>query len=257
MPGDAGAEKKKKAVKKKPKVKPKNQAKRGYAKLKKPAHADKILDAIEALWGFETRDMPHLKHDEPLDGLILTVLSQHTNDKNRDMAFAQLKATYPTWEEAAAAAKDEIADAIKSAGLGNTKAQKIKGILPEIYARFGEYSIKELADWKTEEARDFLESLPGVGPKTAACVLVFDLDMYAFPVDTHIARISRRLGWVAEKTPADKIQEYLEATLPKERFHGAHLNMIEHGRGVCSARSPKCKECPLNKWCKFAKSLDV
>lgn len=221
---------------------------------KKAAYAHEILDALEALWTNETAPPSGLKHEEPLDGLILTVLSQHTNDKNRDKAFANLKKIYPEWAQAAEATEQEIAAAVRSAGLGNTKARKIKQILPIIKEKFGDYSIKELGQWTTEAAREFLIKLPGVGAKTAACVLIFDLDKPAFPVDTHVARIAGRLGWVPEKMPAEDIQEYLEAILPPSRFRGAHLNFIEHGRGICDARKPRCAVCPVKKWCEYGKS---
>lgn len=221
---------------------------------KKAPNYREILDALELLWKNESRPPDGLKHDEPLDGLILTVLSQHTNDKNRDKAFANLKQLYPLWDQVAAASQQEVADAVRSAGLGNTKAEKIKKILPLIKERFGEYSIKKLTNWEVGQARKFLTDLPGVGVKTAACVLIFDLEMPAFPVDTHVARIARRLGWAAEKASAEDIQAYLEEVLPPSRFHGAHLNFIEHGRGICDARKPKCNECPLKKWCKYGKS---
>lgn len=221
--------------------------------LKKPPHCGEILDALEALWKNETDPPAGLKHEEPLDGLILTVLSQHTNDKNRDKAFANLKSIYPSWELAAAASEEDIAVAVRSAGLGNTKAQKIKKILPSVKERFGDYSIIGLKDWPVEEVRKYLIGLPGVGVKTAACVLIFDLEMPAFPVDTHVARIARRLGWVPEKMSAEDIQEYLEAVLPPKRFLGAHINFIEHGRGICDARKPKCPECPVKKMCEYGK----
>ena len=132
----------------------------------------------------------------------------------------------------------------------------MKQILAILRDKFGSYSICELKNWDAAKAREFLVSLPGVGVKTAACVLVFDLGVPAFPVDTHVARISRRLGWAPEKMAPDKIQEYLESTLPRERFRGAHLNMIEHGRGICSARKPDCDKCYAKNWCQFSKSLD-
>lgn len=221
---------------------------------KTPPNCEEILDAFEALWGNEANPPHGLKHEEPLDGLILTVLSQHTNDKNRDKAFANLKKIYPRWELAASAPESDIAAAVRSAGLGNTKAQKIKKILPAIKECFGDYSLEKMSTWKVAEARKYLVGLPGVGVKTAACVLVFDLEMPAFPVDTHVARISRRLGWVPEKMSAENIQEYLEAVLPPERFRGAHLNFIEHGRGICDARKPKCCECSVKKVCAHGKS---
>ncbi|NLD05305.1 MAG: endonuclease III [Synergistaceae bacterium] len=224
--------------------------------MKKPHHAKEILDAFEKHWGNEGRPSPELKHDEPLDGLMLTLLSQNTNDKNRDKAFEKLKAEYPKWDRVAEAPIEKVVDLIRVAGLGDTKAKHMKQILVILKEKFGRYSLIEMQKWKVEEAREFLVSLPGVGVKTAGCVLIFDLDMPAFPVDTHVARISRRLGWVPEKMAPDKIQEYLESTLPPERFRGAHLNIIEHGRGICSARKPDCKNCFAEKRCQFTKSLD-
>ena len=224
--------------------------------MKRPLHAREILDAFERHWGNEGRPSPELKHDDPLDGLMLTLLSQNTNDRNRDKAFEKLKAEYPRWEMAAEAPAERIVDLIRVAGLGDTKAARMKQILAILRDKFGSYSICELKNWDAAKAREFLVSLPGVGVKTAACVLVFDLGVPAFPVDTHVARISRRLGWVPEKMAPDKIQEYLESTLPRERFRGAHLNMIEHGRGICSARKPDCDKCYAKNWCQFSKSLD-
>ena len=224
--------------------------------MKRPHHAREILDAFERHWGNEGRPSPELKHDDPLDGLMLTLLSQNTNDRNRDKAFEKLKAEYPRWEMAAEAPAERIVDLIRVAGLGDTKAARMKQILAILSDKFGSYSICELKNWDAAKAREFLVSLPGVGVKTAACVLVFDLGVPAFPVDTHVARISRRLGWAPEKMAPDKIQEYLESTLPRERFRGAHLNMIEHGRGICSARKPDCDKCYAKNWCQFSKSLD-
>ncbi|MDL2298924.1 endonuclease III [Synergistaceae bacterium OttesenSCG-928-D05] len=224
---------------------------------KKPARYKEILDALESVWGNEARPSPELGHEEPLDGLILTVLSQHTNDRNRDKAFANLKRLYPTWAQVNDASVEVISDAIRTAGLGNMKAEKIKKILPLLKEKFGDYSIKDLANWELCDAYEYLVGLPGVGVKTAACVLVFDLGMPAFPVDTHVARIAKRLGWAPEKMSAEKIQEYLESTLPPERFRGAHLNMIEHGRGICDARKPKCGECPAKKWCAYGKKIQA
>ena len=224
--------------------------------MKMPHHAKEILDAFEKHWGNEGNFSPELKHQDPLDGLILTLLSQNTNDKNRDKAFEKLKSEYPAWEKAAEAPIERIVDLIRIAGLGDTKAARMKQILAILKDKFGSYSINELKGWDPHKAREFLVSLPGVGVKTAACVLVFDLEMPAFPVDTHVARISRRLGWVPEKMAPDKIQEYLEGTLPPKRFRGAHLNIIQHGRGICSARKPDCIKCYAKKWCQFSKSLD-
>lgn len=225
--------------------------------MKKPSNFKKILDAFEEEWGFEKNFPEELVFEEPLDNLILTILSQNTNDTNRDKAFKILREQYLTWEETALASESDIAQKIKIAGLGNTKASYIKQALSAVKNKFGEYSIKKLKKWDPKDVREFLVSLPGVGVKTAGIVMVFDLGMPSFPVDTHVARISRRLGWAEEKTTPEKIQLYLEATLPKERFAGAHLNFLKQGRTICSARKPKCGECTVKKWCKFGKSLDV
>jgi len=225
--------------------------------MKKVFCADEILDALEGAWGNEKRPPSDLRHEEPLDGLILTILSQNTNDKNRDKAFNALKAKYPTWDDVAAASSEDVAETIRVAGLGCTKADRILNVLRIVKGKFGEHSIKGLAELNGAEAKEFLVSLPGVGLKTAACVLVFDLGMPAFPVDTHVARVSRRLGWVPEKMTPDKIQEYLEGVLPAPRFRGAHLNIIQHGRQICRARNPLCADCVIAKWCNFTKHLDV
>jgi len=224
-------------------------------KMRKPAHAKEIFDAFEKSWGMEARPATDFCYEEPLDDLLLTILSQNTNDRNRDKAYAKLRAKYPTWAEVAEAPIEDVIDCVRIAGLGETKAKHIQAVLEIVKEKFGEYSIKTLESWKTENIREFLTSLPGVGVKTAAIVLVFDLGREAFPVDTHISRIARRLGWVPEKMPPAKIQEYLEATLDGKRFRGGHLNFLEHGRNVCDARKPKCEACSVRKYCKFGKSI--
>lgn len=219
--------------------------------MKKPAHAKEILDALDERWGNEHVPPEELSYEEPLDDLLLTVLSQNTNDRNRDKAYAKLRSKYPAWSDVAAAPLEDVIDAVRIAGLGEAKGSHIKAILEIVKQKFGDYSIKELKNWETKEAREFLRSMPGVGPKTAAIVLVFDLGRAAFPVDTHISRISRRLGWAPESWDPARIQEYLEKTLPDTRFRGGHLNFLKLGRNVCDARKPKCSECPVLKWCKY------
>ena len=222
--------------------------------MRKPAYAAEIFDAFEKQWGMEARPASDFRYDEPLDDLLLTILSQNTNDRNRDKAYAKLRETYPLWEQAARAPLEKIIDCIRIAGLGETKAKHIKAVLETVKEKFGEYSIKALETWKTEDIREFLTSLPGVGVKTAAIVLVFDLGREAFPVDTHITRIAKRLGWAPENWAPAKIQEYLEAALDGSRFRGGHLNFLEHGRNVCNARKPKCADCVVSQWCKFGKA---
>ena len=214
-----------------------------------------ILDELERLYGNETRPASDFCYEEPLDDLILTILSQNTNDKLRDKAFANMKARYSSWEEVEVAHADieELKDVLRIAGMSGTKPPRIQQILAAVKDKFGVYSIKELRGWTQPDVRAYLTSLPGVGPKTSAIVECFDLDLPGFPVDTHITRLSKRFGWAAEKLPPDKIQEILEAELPKERFRGGHLNFLEHGRGICNARKPRCGECTMIRWCPFGR----
>lgn len=212
-----------------------------------------ILDELERLYGNEARPASDFCYEEPLDDLILTILSQNTNDKLRDKAFANMKARYSSWEEVAHADIEELKDVLRIAGMSGTKPPRIQQILAAVKDKFGFYSIKELRGWTQPDVRAYLTSLPGVGPKTSAIVECFDLDLPGFPVDTHITRLSKRFGWAAEKLPPDKIQEILEAELPKERFRGGHLNFLEHGRGICNARKPRCGECTMIRWCPFGR----
>ena len=214
-------------------------------------HAAEILDGLEALYGNEKRPASDFYFEEPLDDLILTILSQNTNDKLRDKAFASMRERYSDWEKVAEAAPDELKEVIRIAGMSQTKPKRIQEILAAVKEKFGAYSLKELRGWTQPRVREYLTSLPGVGPKTSAIVECFDLDMPGFPVDTHITRLSKRFGWADEKNPPDKIQAKLEAELPRERFRGSHLNFLEHGRGICSARKPDCARCSLSQYCKF------
>ena len=215
-------------------------------------HIISVLARLDALYGFNSAPAGDFTTGEPLDGLILTVLSQNTNDKNRDMAYKNLRAHCPEWADASALSAEELADLVRSAGLGDTKAVRIKHILEKVPQDFGGYSLISMKDWTPEDVREYLTALPGIGPKTAACVMAFDLDMPAFPVDTHVARVSRRLGWASEKESAEKIQTFLEATVPHELCRGGHLNIIEHGRKTCSARKPDCTRCVLRDACRYA-----
>ncbi|MDR2180822.1 MAG: endonuclease III [Synergistaceae bacterium] len=210
-----------------------------------------FLDLLEARWHHEGNP-PDLAHPEPLDGLILTVLSQHTNDRNRDAAFARLKERYPAWEEVAAAGYEAVEDAIRPAGLAPTKGKRILEILNVVQRDFGRYSIASLARRGRDEARKYLLSLPGVGEKTAACVLLFDMGLSAFPVDTHIARVCQRVGFVPQGTPPEDICALLEREVDPARYLGGHVNIIEHGRSVCKAHKPLCPSCSAAGLCSFA-----
>ncbi|MCL2010559.1 MAG: endonuclease III [Synergistaceae bacterium] len=211
-----------------------------------------VLDILEGCWHNEETS-PDMGHPEPLDGLVLTVLSQHTNDRNRDAAYARLKERFPEWEAAVSAGYGAVLDAVRPAGLAPTKAGRILEILEIVLRDFGRYSILPLAGLGRDEAREYLLSLPGVGEKTAACVLLFDMRLPAFPVDTHIARVCKRIGFVPEKTSAEEICAVMEREVPPSRYLGGHVNIIEHGRAICKARAPICPNCAIAGLCDFYK----
>lgn len=208
----------------------------------------RVLDLLESEYHNESRP-PELGHPEPLDGLILTVLSQNTNDRNRDAAFANLKAKYADWSEVVKAGAGELEGVIRTAGLANTKAQRIITILQRVNSDFGGYSIKALASKTREEICAYLRALPGVGAKTVACVLMFDMKIKAFPVDTHVSRVARKVGLVPEKYSPEEICAEFERVVPAERCLGGHVNMIAHGRAVCRSQKPKCGVCVLRELC--------
>lgn len=223
---------------------------------------DKITEVLDILEGVfhcerdEAKLVELMRHEEPLDGLVLTILSQNTNDRNRDSAFVNLKSKWSSWEEVSKVDRSDLADSIRTAGLSVTKSERIIFILNKIKADFGDYSLKGLIEKERNIqgfAKDYLNSLPGIGPKTTACVLLFDLGLPAFPVDTHIARVCNRLGIVPPGTKGkavpEKISEFMQKETPRERFLGAHVNIIEFGRNICKAQKPKCGECPVQKFC--------
>ena len=187
----------------------------------------------------------------PLDQLVNTILSQNTNDVNRDRAFQRLRQRFPTWEETRDAPTQAVIDAIRPAGLANQKGPRIQKALRRITEERGALALDFLADLPLKEARAWLMSLDGVGPKTAAIVLLFSLGRPAFPVDTHVHRVSRRLGLIGERISAEKAHELLGALVPPKWYYAFHLNLIRHGRQVCHARTPECEACVLNDVCDF------
>lgn len=196
-------------------------------------------------------DPPHRPDGDPLAALVNTILSQNTNDRNRDMAFAALRARFPTWEAVRDAPSEAIIDAIRPAGLAPTKGPNIQAALRQITAERGELSLAFLETLPLEDARQWLTQLNGVGPKTAAIVLLFALGRPAFPVDTHVHRVTRRLGLIPQHTSREKAHSLLEALVPPELYWTLHLNLIAHGRQVCHARQPACAECPLQSRCAY------
>jgi endonuclease-3 len=186
-----------------------------------------------------------------LDELVDCILSQSTNDANRDRAFAGLKAAFPDWEAVMNAPTEAVINAIKPAGLANQKAPRIQVVLQTIYQQRGELNIDFLRDMPLEDARNWLTALDGVGPKTAAIVLCFAFGLPAFPVDTHIHRVGQRIGLIPLKLNADKAHPYMEAMIPENEHYPFHLQLIFHGRQICTARRAMCERCPLTHWCDY------
>lgn len=189
----------------------------------------------------------------PLDELVSTILSQNTNDVNRDRAFEALRRRFPTWEQVRDAPTEAVIEAIRPAGLANQKGPRIQEVLRAITAERGSLDLSFLADWNVEQARNWLLRFHGVGPKTAAIVLLFSLGKPAFPVDTHIYRVTGRLGLRPAKMTVEEAHEHLERLFPPETYYAAHLNLIRLGREICTARKPLCGRCPLREQCAFAR----
>ena len=186
-----------------------------------------------------------------IDELVSTILSQNTNDVNRDRGFHALRAKLPTWEAVRDAYVEDVIAAIRPAGLANQKGPRIQQVLRAITAERGSLNLDFLADMPIEEARSWLTKFNGVGPKTAAIVLCFSLNMPAFPVDTHIYRLSGRIGLRPEKMTVEQAHPHLESVFPPETYYAAHLNLIRLGREVCHARKPNCPKCPIIKLCEY------
>jgi len=192
------------------------------------------------------------RRSDPLEELILTVLSQHTSDVNAERSFRALRTAFPTWGDVVAAPARAVADAIRSGGLADTKAPRIQAILREIHERRGDYDLSHLGYLADGEARAELMSLPGVGPKTAAVVLSFSLDRDAMPVDTHVHRVTRRLGWVPPTASAEKADRILHELIPDGMRTELHVALIRLGREICKAPTPRCHVCPLKDICPTA-----
>jgi endonuclease-3 len=204
-----------------------------------------ILRRLRRAYG----DPPAPRRLAPLDELILTVLSQNTNDTNRDRAYADLRARFPSWDEVADAPLPAIARAIRRGGLGPTKSVRLREILRSLRGRAIPLDQRAFARMRSAALWDLLVGLKGVGPKTAACVLLFSLGRPFFPVDTHVHRVARRLGLVPEDADAVKAQELLQAAVPPTDVYDLHMLLIRHGREVCLARRPLCSRCPLADVC--------
>jgi endonuclease III len=210
-----------------------------------------VSQNLEAVYGVPINDST----DDPLDELIGTILSQATTNQNSHRTFANLKASFKDWEAVRRAHPEKIEAAIKLGGLAQVKSVVIKRLLNEIQTRVGKLSLSFLHTAPLEEAREFLTSLQGVGPKTAACVLLFACKQPVFPLDTHIFRIARRLGLIPEKGTDSQGHRLMEQLIPVNQHYALHINMILHGRCVCHPRNPRCKQCCLIEHCQYGQAF--
>ena len=192
---------------------------------------------------------------DPLEELILTVLSQNTSDVNRDRAYASLTSRFRTWKEVVDADPQDVADAIRPGGLANTKAPRIQAILRAVEERHGSLDLGFLHRMRDDEIRDYLLELPGVGPKTAACVLAFSLERPAIPVDTHVRRAAERLAWIPPRASDTAAHVILEEVVPPTLRITMHVGLIRLGRAICKPGRPKCEECPLQEICPTAPTV--
>ncbi len=206
-----------------------------------------VRDRLRLVYG-----IPILRpHGDGLAELILTVLSQSTNDRNRDVAYLGLRERFPTWEQVRDAPVDEVELAIRRGGISKVKSARIKAQLQAI-APEGSPSIDWLADISVPEAQTYLCSLPGVGRKTAACVLLFSYGMRDVPVDTHVSRVGTRLGLLRPKAPFEELHDTMLALTPRGQEWELHLNLLRHGRRTCHAQRPQCGACALRRMCPSA-----
>lgn len=223
-------------------------------------HLARVYELLIATYG-EPKNVPDY---DPLGGLVGTILSQHTSDINSGRAYQQLVTTFPTWEEVRDAPTQEVANAIRSGGLANIKAPRIQDALLTLTEQQAQGGTKSLAAYlydelvkrTPEEGLHYLRSIPGVGPKTAACVLMFHLDQPAFPIDTHVLRTTKRLGLIGLKVSANAAHALFAKVIPSEWVYPLHVNLIRHGRQICHAQQPACHVCPLYSQCAYVGSVN-
>jgi endonuclease-3 len=207
-----------------------------------------IIERLSGLYGMPVQT----PHGDAVAELVLTVLSQNTADTNSGRAFTRLIRAYPSWAAIAAAPPDDVVSAIQGGGLARQKAPRIQAILKAVGGKSPDWSLAFLEQLPIEEARAWLRALPGVGPKTAACVLLFALGRPAMPVDTHVERVAKRLGLIPERLTPEQAHEALEALVDPGDYYRFHMLLIKHGRRTCGARKPACGRCPLRPECPSA-----
>jgi endonuclease-3 len=226
------------------------------------AHLENVYHLLVDTYG----EPPNHPDYDPLGGMVGTILSQHTSDTNTHRAYQKLITTLPTWEEVRDAPVEMVVEAIRSGGLANVKGPRIQAVLRELTGRqqadgstdsLAQYLLKTLRTLSAEDAWYYLQSFHGVGPKTAACVLLFDMNEPVMPVDTHVLRTSRRLGLIGPKVTAEQAHLIYAKIAPPEWVHTLHVDLITHGRRICHAQRPDCDHCPLYGQCAYVGSVDV
>lgn len=196
-----------------------------------------------------------LSRQRPVDVLVRTILSQNTSDTNSDRAYGLLRRKFPKWTQVMTAGPHVLARTIHCAGLANIKAGYIRKALKTIHEREGKLDLNRLKTLNTDDALAYLTSLTGVGVKTACCVLLFGFGRPVMPVDTHVYRVARRLGWVGADTPINDVHEILERMIPGHRILPMHLYVIRHGRTLCRPQNPDCRHCPISRHCVFFREI--
>jgi endonuclease-3 len=204
-----------------------------------------LIDSLEKAYG----PRPLIPHGDPLGELVQTILSQNTSDSNSRPAYQALRRAFPQWQQILETSQEAIAEPIKSGGLAMIKAKRIQEALQEIQNQRGKLDLDFLNEMPVEKALVWLKSLKGVGDKTANCVLLFALGKPVLPVDTHIFRVSKRLGLIPEKSTLEEAHQKLIKKVPPNRIYPFHVLMIEHGRRVCSAQRPRCQSCIIKEIC--------
>ena len=217
------------------------------------ARVKRIRDRLRAVYGIPLME----PHGDPIAELVLTVLSQSTNDRNRDVAYLRLRERFPSWEAVMRAPVGEIEEAIRPGGISKVKSARIKAILRALASEDAshELSLDWLPDVPLDEARDYLTALPGVGRKTAACVLLFSYGLHDVPVDTHVSRVGTRLGLLRKGAPFEELHDEMLALTPPGEELELHVNLLRHGRRTCHARWPACEECALARMCPSRKDF--
>ncbi len=219
----------------------------GPSRANERVNVKRITHLLERRYGVPRRERTR----DPLDTLIQTILSQNTNDRNRDRAYQALKIRFPRWEDILRSDVRSLIQAIRPGGLAEQKANRIREILRWIKEHYGGLSLLVLKGMDSEAIKEIFGNLKGVGPKTVHCLLLFGLGREAFPVDTHILRVGKRLGFIPAKMSAEKSHVWMAPLVPRGKSHSLHINLIRLGRSFCRANNPRCSDCFLKKECLY------